>query len=112
MSMPDMEVSLQKVLSHVVSSGLDVAGQFTAIGGKLRHDLLVQPDIHRCGVISVTSIIQFLGELLVQRTTLHSLRCKKFVVIGTSHTNRSRRALWPIRATTDTRRAGSSIDAQ
>ena len=49
------------------ASGLDVAGQFTAIGCKLPHDLLMQPDIHGGGVVRVASVLQFASELLASR---------------------------------------------
>ena len=52
---------------RMASSGLDVAGQFTAIGCKLPHDLLMQPDIHGGRVIRVASVFQFAGELLASR---------------------------------------------
>jgi hypothetical protein len=57
----------EKVSFQVGSSGLDIAGQFTAIGCKLPHDLLMQPDIHGGRVIRVASVFQFAGELLASR---------------------------------------------
>jgi hypothetical protein len=44
-------------------SYLDIARQFTAIGGELRHDLLVQPNIHSDRVICIAGIVQFFGVL-------------------------------------------------
>src|SRR5271155_955336 len=41
----------------VGSSGLDIAGQLTAVGGELPHNLLVQPDIHGGRVISVAGVL-------------------------------------------------------
>src|SRR5581483_10479714 len=47
-------------------SPFDVGRQFSAVGGKLRHHLLVQPDVHGGGIIGVAGISQLLRQILAR----------------------------------------------
>src|SRR2546423_14812963 len=49
---------------ETISSMLDLGRQLAAIGGELRHHLLVQPDVHARGIIAVAGIAELLGEIL------------------------------------------------
>jgi hypothetical protein len=43
---------------------LDLRRQLAAVGGKLDHDLLVQPDVHGGGIIAVAGVTELLRKLL------------------------------------------------
>src|ERR1700716_695806 len=47
-------------------SVLDLRRQLAAVGGKLDHDLLVQPDVHGGGIIAVAGVAEFLRKLLAR----------------------------------------------
>ena len=46
---------------------LQFIGDSSAVLGEMDHDLLVQPDVHRCRVIEIAAEMQFCGELLAGR---------------------------------------------
>src|ERR1700681_26058 len=47
-------------------SVLDLRRQLAAVGGKLDHDLLLQPDVHGGGIIAVAGVAELLRELLAR----------------------------------------------
>src|SRR5689334_23109898 len=56
-----------RLLPVAWSSRLDIARQLSAVGGKLLHDLLVQPDVHRGRVAHIAGVVEFGGKLLACR---------------------------------------------
>src|SRR5215204_2867814 len=47
-------------------SCLEIVRHLAAARRKLGHDLLVQPDVHGCGVVRVAGVAQLLGEVLAR----------------------------------------------
>jgi len=55
------------LFSLICLSFSQFVGDFAPVLRQFLHDLLMQPDVHRCGIVFVAGVMQFVSELFARR---------------------------------------------